>query len=473
MTRLAVLADIHGNLPALEAVLADLAPCAVDQVIVAGDVINWGPFSAQVMARVVAAGWAVVRGNNEFYLVDYETPRAPAAWSNPAAWPLLPWLKQQLVGRWTRVVAGWPDSLSLRFPDAPALRVVHGSPRSNSEPIFPGAPAAEVAAMLAGVEETTVIAAHTHLPLDRRVPGRADGLGWRVLNPGSVGVPLDGEHVSRYLLLDGNAEGWTATRREVPLDPAPVLREFERQDFSAACGVIGHFVIEEFRHARLELPPFLAYRLNGDPLPLERGGPVRMLVPWAHGFKSIKWLHRIALTNDYRANDTYAEANNDPESYLKTAAYLDSVPESIRGDRPVAIRGTVISGLSGLKRVEYWLRRTTDKAPDLSEDDPAWGTAIWLKCGIDPPPSNWSHVFPANVASSEVWGFDTLSGKPKEWPLRYGMTGWTANIGLLPRGTYEIRARAVDLNGFAQPEPRADRQTGLNPVQVRRFEVFA
>ena len=54
-----------------------------------------------------------------------------------------------------------------------------------------------------------------------------------------------------------------------------------------------------------ELPPFLAYRLNGQPIPLERGGPVRMVVPWAHGFKSIKWLQQIELTNDYRANDTY------------------------------------------------------------------------------------------------------------------------------------------------------------------------
>ncbi|MCW3098142.1 MAG: yedY 3 [Chthonomonadaceae bacterium] len=222
-----------------------------------------------------------------------------------------------------------------------------------------------------------------------------------------------------------------------------------------------------------ELPPFLAYRLNGNPLPLERGGPVRMLVPWAHGFKSIKWLQRIVLTNDYRANDTYAEANNDPESHLKTAAYLDSFPDRIQGDSPVVIRGTVISGLSGLKRVEYWLRRTTGKAPDLAEDDPAWKTAIWLKCRMDPPPSDWSHVFPAEVKSSEVWGFDSLTGKPKDWPLRYGMTGWTANVGMLPPGTYEIRARAVDLNGFAQPEPRSNRQTGLNPVQVKRFEVFA
>jgi DMSO/TMAO reductase YedYZ molybdopterin-dependent catalytic subunit len=48
-----------------------------------------------------------------------------------------------------------------------------------------------------------------------------------------------------------------------------------------------------------ELPAFLAYRLNGEPIPLIRGGPVRMVIPWAHGFKSIKWLQHIVVTNDY------------------------------------------------------------------------------------------------------------------------------------------------------------------------------
>ena len=47
-----------------------------------------------------------------------------------------------------------------------------------------------------------------------------------------------------------------------------------------------------------------------------------MVVPRGHGFKSVKWLQRIVLTNDYKANDTYALQNNDPESYLKTAAYI-------------------------------------------------------------------------------------------------------------------------------------------------------
>ena len=82
------------------------------------------------------------------------------------------------------------------------------------------------------------------------------------------------------------------------------------------------------------VPLFVAYRLNGQPISLVRGGPVRMIVPWAHGFKSIKWLQRITLTNDYKANDTYANAQQRPRSYLKTAAYIDDGPEAFKaGER--------------------------------------------------------------------------------------------------------------------------------------------
>jgi len=114
----------------------------------------------------------------------------------------------------------------------------------------------------------------------------------------------------------------------------------------------------------------VAYRLNGQPISLLRGGPVRMIVPWAHGFKSIKWLQRIVLTNNHQANDTYASGNNDVESHLKTAAYVDSGPESVAAGQPVVVTGTVMVGLSGLRRVEYWLR--ADAGAALREDDPAW-----------------------------------------------------------------------------------------------------
>ena len=251
MTRLALLADIHGNLPALDAVLADLAQFSVDHVIVAGDVVNWGPFSAEVMARVTDAGWAVIRGNNEYYLIDHDTPRAPGQWRE---YTLIPWLKRQLVGRWHTAIATWPDTLSLRFPDAPAIRLYHGSPRSNTDSVYPSSLDAEVIGRLTGVEESTIILAHTHLPMDRRVNG------WHVLNPGSVGVPLDGIFSASYMLMEGSATGWRATFRRVPFDYAPLFAEFERQGFVEECGVIAHLAMEEFRTARLRVSPFLHWR---------------------------------------------------------------------------------------------------------------------------------------------------------------------------------------------------------------------
>ncbi len=251
MTRLAILSDIHGNLPALEAVLRDLSQFNVERVIVAGDVINWGPFSAPVMERVTREGWAVIRGNNEFYLLDYDTPRAPAEW---AEYALLPWLRRQLDAQWGNVVAAWPDALSLRFPDAPPLRVVHGSPRSPWEPLYPISTMDEIETMLAGIEETTLVAAHTHLAMDRRV-GR-----WHLLNPGAVGVPLDGTFCARYMLLEGSAAGWHPTFRSVTFDYEPLYREFERQRFVEECGVSGRLVIEEFRTARLQVHPFNDWR---------------------------------------------------------------------------------------------------------------------------------------------------------------------------------------------------------------------
>jgi DMSO/TMAO reductase YedYZ molybdopterin-dependent catalytic subunit len=219
-----------------------------------------------------------------------------------------------------------------------------------------------------------------------------------------------------------------------------------------------------------ELPVFIAYRLNGEPLPLERGGPVRMVVPWAHGFKSIKWLQQIVLTNDYRANDTYAEKNNDPESHLKTAAYVDDLAQKFPARAPVSVGGLAIAGWSGLQRVEYWLR---EAAPDLAEDDPAWESAKWIACQLAEPPADWGRVLPDGVSSREVLGFDRQTSQPLTWPLRYSMVAWSVTLRDLAPGRYEIRARAVDLNGFAQPEPRSIAKSGRNAIQVRRFEITA
>jgi DMSO/TMAO reductase YedYZ molybdopterin-dependent catalytic subunit len=221
-----------------------------------------------------------------------------------------------------------------------------------------------------------------------------------------------------------------------------------------------------------ELGPFLAYRLNGEPLSLRRGGPVRMLVPWAHGFKSIKWLQRIVLTNEFRANDTYANQNNDPESYLKTAAYLDPGSEPFRAGRPAVVTGTAMVGLSGLRRVEYWLRPDAGVHGRLAEDDPAWRAARWSPCTLDPPPQDWATALPAGVRPRDVWGFDPKTGRPREWPMRYSVARWSATLTDLRPGAYEFRVRTIDLNGFAQPEPRPYLKSGRNAIQYRPVVVM-
>ena len=211
-----------------------------------------------------------------------------------------------------------------------------------------------------------------------------------------------------------------------------------------------------------ELPAFLAYRLNGQPLSLLRGGPVRMVIPWAHGFKSIKWLQGIVLTNDYRANDTYAEANNDPESHLKTAAYIGDLPRKFSGGESVSVSGLAISGLSGLQRVEYNL--TGGKELATTPD-------VWHECRLEQAPRDWTRILPSGVSSRSILGFDTKTGKPRSWPLPYTMISWSATLNGLPPGKYSVRARAVDLNGFAQPEPRPNQKTGMNALEIREFEV--
>lgn len=258
MTRVAVLADIHGNLPALEAVLADMRAYAPDAVVVAGDAVNWGGFSAEVTQVIYERRWPVVRGNNEYYLLDGGPARRPAAWAH---FTLLEWLAGQLRG-WQPVIAAWPDDLLLRYPDAPDLHVFHGLPGNPWAGVYP-APHhddATVGGWLADARAATVVCGHTHLPLDRQ------GGTWRVINPGSVGVPLDGQPTASYMVLDGDADGWrVAAARRVPFDVAAAVDGLVRSGFVAAGGPIAELALEELQQHVIRVHAFLRWHWDAHP----------------------------------------------------------------------------------------------------------------------------------------------------------------------------------------------------------------
>jgi predicted phosphodiesterase len=254
MTKLAILSDLHGNLPALEAVTVDLKQFDVDHVIVPGDVISFGPFSRQVAECVIQNGWSVIRGNNEFFLIDYNTPRALEEWNDPVQFAPTLWLNTQFDHRLRTVIGAWPDALNVRFRDAPPIQFFHGTPKSPWEPIY----WTMIEKTLAGTEADFVVCGHTHLPMDRQV-GK-----WRVFNPGSVGVPLDGIFSASYMILEGNDHGWTPTFRRISFDYEPVFDEFEKSGYNKESGPIGKLVVEIYRQAR-PLMGFIRWRTKHKP----------------------------------------------------------------------------------------------------------------------------------------------------------------------------------------------------------------
>jgi len=218
-----------------------------------------------------------------------------------------------------------------------------------------------------------------------------------------------------------------------------------------------------------DLPPVIVcYKLNGQWLDSERGGPVRVVVPEAYGFKSIKWLTRIVLTNLAHANDSYADGNNDIDSPLKTFAATLTVPSGAKVNRPIAVTGYAQVGVSGLSKVQVWV---TPNAQSWPADDPYFTNAPWTNAHILPPPDHWGAV-PRDVVPAGTEGFDG-AGRPRSWPMRLCKAHWAALLPGLPAGEYTLRCRTIDGKGAAQPMPRPFRKSGRCDIEAVPLTVVA
>lgn len=218
-----------------------------------------------------------------------------------------------------------------------------------------------------------------------------------------------------------------------------------------------------------DLPPvLLCFKLNGQLLNGERGGPVRMLVPEAYGFKSIKWLNRIVLSNLHHANDTYAGGNNDLDSWMKTFARSLLRPEEVKPGEPIPVTGYAQVGISGLTQVQTSI---LPKGQSWPEDDPYFTQAEWSNAHILPPPDRWDGGLPDDEPPANLHGFDPQTGRPKTWPMRLTMAHWATVLPGLSAGEYTLRCRSIDLQGHAQPMPRPFRKSGRNAIEEIAISV--
>lgn len=247
--RIAVLADIHGNQVAFAAALADVRRQAVDQIIIAGDIVVGSPDSEVCWEMARGLGCPIVRGNHERYVADYATPRADPAWGTPQFAPLQ-WAAARLSGSQRAVAAALPAALTL--PAAPDLLVVHASQRSDHDTLrahTPGAALAELFPEPAGA--ALILRGHNHIAATRAWGQR------QVVTVGSVGLPLDGVTTAQYTLLDRRAAGWAVAHRSVPYDLDAALERFHSTGYIAEAGVVARLYYRELASASFYIVPFL------------------------------------------------------------------------------------------------------------------------------------------------------------------------------------------------------------------------
>ena len=230
MTRIAFLADIHGNLPALEAVLEDIASQSPDAVFLAGDQINRCPWSNEVMDIIEGMGWQAIYGNHELVLRRLAEPHDLVPFDNRRRFPDLWWTLPRLGPHRLDAIRNLPPELALDFGEGAPIRLIHGVPGDPFRGVFLDTDANVIAQAFRDVQEPLVVCGHTHQPLRRSVQR------WEILNGGSVGIPYNGDPRAQYLLLSRANDSWTPIYRRVEYPLESVRQGFLQYDLNTEYG---------------------------------------------------------------------------------------------------------------------------------------------------------------------------------------------------------------------------------------------
>jgi putative phosphoesterase len=263
--QIAVLADIHGNLPALEAVAADLERLNPDLVFVAGDFQNRGPNPREVTQFVAQSGWTLLRGNHEDYVIRQSQKSGDLNVTDPSNWLPARWTAD-LTSDFVESIKQLPIATTLLGPDNVSIVVAHGSPRSNNEGFFPTTTEAKAREMIGNDPPGLLCVGHSHLPFVRQVNSTL------LVNVGAVGFPFDGDRRASFGLITWDRDRWTVEIRRVEYAIEKVLEEFERVNFYQGAGPLSQLIRRELESARPHLTPF--EYLFGEPL---RAGKLSIL----------------------------------------------------------------------------------------------------------------------------------------------------------------------------------------------------
>ena len=194
MTTFAAIYDIHGNLPALDAVLGEIEANGIDEIIVGGDVLP-GPMPRETLDRLLAIDLSVrfIMGNGDRAVLaqmhGIETEEVP-----PPFRDVIRWNAQQLGSHHGAVIESWPATLALEIEPLGPVLFCHATPRNDTEIFTRNTDESRLIPIFASPDANIIVCGHTHMQFDRMIGGK------RVVNAGSVGMPF-GEPGAYWLEL--------------------------------------------------------------------------------------------------------------------------------------------------------------------------------------------------------------------------------------------------------------------------------
>lgn len=260
--KIAVLSDVHGNRPALEAVLEDMQRWKPDRVVVNGDLINRGPCSLQVLQALLQTypQGIFLKGNHETFVLACGTKDEPRTGPMYEIRRFTHWTYAQLGVEMERV-ATWQESLDLAALGGGDLHITHGTCLGNRDGITPKTQDHELPDKL-GDKRGLFITSHTHWPFIREFNGTT------VVNSGSVGASFDLDYRASYLRLSLRRGRWSAEIVRLDYDRTLAEMDYLQSGFMDAGGPLTRIMLMELRHARGLIGPWMrnyeAAVLSGD-----------------------------------------------------------------------------------------------------------------------------------------------------------------------------------------------------------------
>jgi putative phosphoesterase len=240
--RVAVLSDIHGNLTAFEAVLADMRQCSPDLVLHGGDLADGGSSPIEIVDRLRGLGWQGVMGNTDEMLVE---PNSLEDFASQSSAPPALWAAVRQIASATRDMLGeerlaWMRELP-RVKTQEGFALVHATPQSCWRAPAVEATDAELETIYGPLGQPIVAFGHTHRPSIRSIAGHPEIL----INTGSIGLSYDGDPRASYLILEES----TPTIRRVEYNIEKELKAL------ASCGLPGaNWTAKMLRTSSPQLP---------------------------------------------------------------------------------------------------------------------------------------------------------------------------------------------------------------------------